>query len=82
MKLKKWENPNLTSLNLSETNADTYHHPTAWHCSNPICPTNLPGYPGYPGTTATEGIDGNFRCDKCGTILGKNDWVGDGPHPS
>lgn len=75
MKLKKWENPNLTSLNLSETKNDGFHFPTAWQCPNPICPSKGP-------TTATEGTDGKFRCDKCGTVVGKNDWVGDGPHPS
>ncbi|MDZ5252895.1 hypothetical protein [Clostridium sp. LIBA-8841] len=70
MKLKKWKNPNLTSLNVKETYENTFDYPHAWQC--PKCGP----------TTATEGIDGAFRCDKCKTILGKGDWVGDGPHPS
>lgn len=71
MKLKKWENPNLTSLNLSETKNDTFHFPTAWHC--PTC---------GPITATFDKNAGFYKCDGCGIELNRDHWVGDGPHPS
>lgn len=32
MKLKKWKNPNLTSLNVEATESSTYDSPHYWHC--------------------------------------------------
>lgn len=49
MKLKKWENPNLTSLNVESTEICTYDAPHHWHCmkcnKKVISPLIKPGPP-------------------------------------
>lgn len=66
MKLKKWKNPNLTSLNVGATETCTYDSPHYWHC-------NTHGPIVSPGP--------NLTCPKpnCGETLID---VGCKPHPS
>lgn len=52
MKLKKWENPNLTSLNIEATETCTYDSPHYYHCNNCHKPVVLP----------TQ----DFKCPDCG----------------
>lgn len=54
MRLKKWENPNVTSLNLELTKSCTYDSPHYWHCKK-CGPIISPGQ--------------NFTCQNCGQQL-------------
>ncbi|EGT3615405.1 hypothetical protein FHH43_04015 [Clostridium perfringens] len=69
MKLKKWENPNLTSLNVEATETCTYDSPHYWHCTG-TCGAIESVYKDDAGT---------FRCLKCNQPAFE---VGCGPHPS
>lgn len=67
MKLKKWKNPNLTSLNVEATEACTYDSPHYWHCNT------------HGPIVSPKEENGKFLCPKCGNPLID---VGCGPHPS
>ncbi|ELC8441844.1 hypothetical protein QYB59_000850 [Clostridium perfringens] len=71
MKLKKWENPNLTSLNVEATETCPYHSPDYWHC--PQCNEGVVSPVVKPGPT--------YHCPKLGCDAELID-VGCGPHPS
>ncbi|MEG1003866.1 MAG: hypothetical protein RSF37_10715 [Clostridium sp.] len=77
MQIKKWENPEVLSLNSKDTkNPDGFHYPTAWHCPTcgPVTAT--------PVNKAVGAPDGPHSCDVCKKLLYQENWVGDGNHPS
>lgn len=75
MKLKKWENPNLTSLDLSETKSDTFDMPHLWQC--PTCKKTSVHVGSHPGESPDKAY-----CDQCHRELTEDDYIGFGPHPS
>ncbi|MGL4570213.1 MAG: hypothetical protein ACRCVJ_04035 [Clostridium sp.] len=76
MQIKKWENPEVVSLNTKDTKEPSlFHEPTAWQCLTCNKPTSA-----TPVTPGQNNLGDPHRCDLCGST--NVIWIGDGQHPS